>query len=92
MPLTVFASSIVKAGICLFWRCWGANKYIYLFPLRSVQRFHFSPIGSPLREVLRVSVRQLLSFFKHAVEDFLRTIPTIHPLPKDVFFSFAVKH
>lgn len=61
------------------------NTFTY-FPVRSVQRFHFSPIGSPLREVLRISVRQLSFFFKHAAEDFLRTIPTIRPLPKDVFF------
>lgn len=88
MPLTVFASSIVKAGICLLWGCWGANKSIYLFPVRSVQRFHFPPIGSPLLEVLRMSVRQLLSFFL----SMQRKIPTIRPLPKDIFFSFAVKH
>lgn len=64
----------------------GANKYIYLFPVRSVQRFHFPPIGSPLLEVLRISVRQLLSFFKHAAED------TNYPSsPKGRFFFFCSK-
>lgn len=86
MPLTVFASSIVKTGICLLWGCWGANKSIYLFPVRSVQRFHFPPIGSPLLEVLRIPVRQLLSFFKHAAED------TNYPSsPKGRFFFFCSK-